>query len=129
MFHIFFYFADAKGLDDLRVSSLNIVLKDYNNESLARAQTVSQSRSIKLKAQMEGIELEAVTLMTDPTCNPDNISTLCLTKRIDGIVAKELREAVKMLAPLISMNLVDKSDPGITICFFKNYVLSNTRLL
>ena len=99
----------------MRASSLNIVLKDYNNDSLARAQCISQSRCVKLQAQKEGIDLEAVTLKTGPSCNPQNIACLCLTKRIDITVAKELREAVKMVSPYISMNLVDKTDPGIDV--------------
>jgi len=94
----------------MRTSSLNIVLKDYNNNSLTRAQAVSQSRCVK--AHKEGIELEAVSLFTGPNFNPENNATLILTKRIDDVAAKELREAVTIMTPLITMNLVDKTDPG-----------------
>jgi len=53
-----------------------------------------------------------VALFTGPNFNPENNATLILTKRIYDVVAKELREAVTIMTPLITMNLVDKTDPG-----------------
>ena len=107
-----FHLAGIKKLDDLKLTSLYISLKDYDNDSLLRALTASQSRCVRKAASDDNVDLGAVVLTEGRTYSSETIVTFWLTKRIDIKVAKELEDAVTLLSPVISMKFVNESNPG-----------------
>lgn len=107
-------FLDMKSLEDMRLSSLYIVLKDFNNRSLMQTLATSQARCIRKSAQQQNVTLETVVLPKDS----DVLTCLWLTSRLDSNVAKELKQGVTVLKSLISIKLVDKSDPSKSYCLF-----------
>ena len=94
------------------MSSLYIVLKDHNNDSLTRLYATSQSKSIRQAAEKEAIDLNAVVLKEGEKYSSKFISSLWLTDRIDSKVASELRQAIPCIKMHISMKLVDEHDGG-----------------
>jgi len=104
-----------KKLEDLKLASLYIILKDHDNDSLQKALAMSQSRCVKKAASADNVDLGAIVLSEGRTYSTKTIATFWLTNRIDVKVAKELRDAINLLSPVISIKFVDESDPGI-IC-------------
>lgn len=109
---IYFVFLDVKKLEDIRLSSLFIALKDYNNETLVRMLAMSQSRCIKEAARNENVDLQTVVLKEGRNYSSELLTSFWLTRRLDSSVGRELRAAIKILSPLISIKLVDNTDPG-----------------
>jgi len=108
----FIDFIDSKCSEDVRLSSLYIVLKDHNNDSLTRLYASSQSNCIHDTAEQEWITLNAVVLKDGRNYSSEFISTMWLTERIDSKVASELRQAIPCIKMHISMKLVDQHDGG-----------------
>lgn len=100
----------------MKLASLYIILKDHDNDSLARALAMSQSRCIRKASAADNVELDAVILTEGRTYSSKSIVTFWLTKLIDIKVAKELRDAVQLLSPVISVKFVDETSPG-TSCY------------
>jgi hypothetical protein len=76
---------------------LFIVLKDHNNDTLVRPQTVSQSNIIRKKAEQENIHLDAVVLKEGETYSSEFLSVLWMTERMDQNVARELKKGLSII--------------------------------
>jgi len=75
----------------------------------------SQTRVLRKAALSEGITIDAVCLNERRKYSSEKMTTLWLTKSMDSHIAKELKDAVKNLTPLIAIKLVDERNLGANI--------------
>ena len=96
-------------MEDCRVSSLYIVLKDHANESLLIMFTKSQLRVLQREASNEGIELEGIQLNEG---QPTFLTTLKISSSMGEKVRAGLVEATRAFGALMNFRLVDERGNG-----------------
>ena len=102
------FFLDKHTVDEIFAQTLNITLKDHDNESLLRLFTKSQMREVENRAAQEGISMEAIVLKEGRSYSSRTLTNLYLGKSLSTKVAEELRKAVSSsLAPFITINVID----------------------
>ena len=109
-------FIDKRTVDEIFAQTLNITLKDHDNESLLQLFTKSQMREVQNKAAHEDITMDAIVLKEGRNYSSSKLASLFIGKSMSSKLAAELRKAVdSSLSPFININVIDENS-----MYFKN---------
>ena len=106
-------------MDEIYAQTLNITLKDHDNESLLQHFVKSQLREVRKQAAREEITMNAVVVKEGQNYSSRTLASLFLAKSMSSKIAGELRAALaNSLSPFIVVKLIDEN----SMCMFIKFL-------